>query len=669
MLMTINMLKHQFRAKLLLYCFTALACACAFAADPAAKPGIATSGSGMDNLTNGKENPAAKLHETLADGHPRLLIKPGGWEVLKARLNNDDSGKLLIQKLLGNATSYLDEPVIDGNRPSPKADILRNARNFEKRITALAMAYQLSKDDRFLQRAKSEMAAAVKMEDWNPAHFLDTAEILMGISLGYDWLYHELTPAERTAIRTAIVEKGLKPAQKIYQVEFNPARSYGGTNLFWANGKSNWTSVCHAGQLAGALAIAEDQPEMAAPVIRLAPEYLKLPLQSYEPLGAYPEGPGYWGYGTIFHVLAGAMLESATGSDRGLFPPAGSGFSNTVMFELHMTSPNGHWYNYADVELKWYNGVSPLFGFLGQRYGKMPAVAFHLDTLKNEITQTNNYHKYNNLFALNLLWMASGDALKRKSEPVPLDAHFPGEADVAVFRSAWGDPDAMYLGFKAGLNGAGHGHQDLGSFLLDCDNVRWSYELGSDNYSLPGYFGPKRDSYFRLNNLGHSTLTFGSSIQKRAEGRICHFETGAGRSGAIADLSKANPGLAKSWKRGVWMLDRSRVLVQDEVEGLVEGTPLHWQMITGAEIAIAKDGRSAILTKNGKTLRAGILQPDGATFDVIDAKPATAEENQNTGYRILRINLSGISGNVRIAVSLRPGSDAPKIEDAWIGMK
>ena len=223
MLMTINMLKHQFRAKLLLYCFTALACACAFAADPAAKPGIATSGSGMDNLTNGKENPAAKLHETLADGHPRLLIKPGGWEVLKARLNNDDSGKLLIQKLLGNATSYLDEPVIDGNRPSPKADILRNARNFEKRITALAMAYQLSKDDRFLQRAKSEMAAAVKMEDWNPAHFLDTAEILMGISLGYDWLYHELTPAERTAIRTAIVEKGLKPAQKIYQVSMKMA--------------------------------------------------------------------------------------------------------------------------------------------------------------------------------------------------------------------------------------------------------------------------------------------------------------------------------------------------------------------------------------------------------------------------------------------------------------
>lgn len=38
----------------------------------------------------------------------------------------------------------------------------------------------------------------------------------------------------------------------------------------------------------------------------------------YGPDGGYPEGFGYWGYGTSFQVMLIAALESAFGTDNGL---------------------------------------------------------------------------------------------------------------------------------------------------------------------------------------------------------------------------------------------------------------------------------------------------------------------------------------------------------------
>ena len=36
-----------------------------------------------------------------------------------------------------------------------------------------------------------------------------------------------------------------------------------------------------------------------------------------------------------------------------------------------------------------------------------------------------------------------------------------------LFRSSWGDPNAIFVGIKAGYNQAHHGHLDLGNFEMD----------------------------------------------------------------------------------------------------------------------------------------------------------------------------------------------------------
>ena len=51
------------------------------------------------------------------------------------------------------------------------------------------------------------------------------------------------------------------------------------------------------------------------------------------------------------------------------------------------------------------------------------------------------------------------------------------------------NPQALFVGFKAGDNKANHSHLDLGSFVFDAAGVRWAMDLGADDYNLPGYFG------------------------------------------------------------------------------------------------------------------------------------------------------------------------------------
>ena len=98
--------------------------------------------------------------------------------------------------------------------------------------------------------------------------------------------------------------------------------------------------------IAGSIAIAEINPELAAKTIKRSLDGLPHALDEYRPDGVYPEGSTYWGYGTSFSVVTNAMLESAFGTDFGLgdYP----GFKDSAYFRLLMNAPSGWYYNYAD---------------------------------------------------------------------------------------------------------------------------------------------------------------------------------------------------------------------------------------------------------------------------------------------------------------------------------
>jgi hypothetical protein len=488
--------------------------------------------------------------------------------------------------------------------------------------------------------------------DWSPEHFLDTAEMAMAVAIGYDWCYDALSPADRTTIKTALIQKALCFAANAYAAR-PPGEKPSDKRLWFATGTNNWNQVCNSGLLAAALAIADEEPDTARLIINGARASLPIGMHTYAPDGAWPEGPGYWTYGTTYNVLALAMLQSALGSDQGLaaIEPA---FAKTGSFRLQMETPDGAPYNFADAGGKWETVSSPAYGWIAQRYGPPVAIQGLRETLTDHFAKVAANKETDRFFPLAALWLppAPTDVV-----PAPLDAHFSGPADVAVFRSAWNDPDALYLGFKAGTNGVPHGHLDLGSFFLASDGVRWADELGPDSYNLPEYFGAKRWTYYRLNNLSQSVVIPGTEVQGiKATAPIFAFASTLPLASATADLTAVYPGAAQRILRGVFMLNRAQVLVQDDFTGLSANTPLNWQMMTPASISISADARSAILTHKDKALQVELLSPDSAKFSIASAAPPTPIENQNSRYSVLlaMVPPTAAVADQRIAVLLTP---------------
>ena len=235
-------------------------------------------------------------------------------------------------------------------------------------------------------------------------------------------------------------------------------------------------------------------------------------MAAYQPDGAYPEGPAYWAYGTTFDVVILAELEGCLGTDFGLGKAPAS--DRTALYRLAVQGPTGLGFNYADGDAAINDsddrGLAP-YAWLAQRYHWTSALWHSRELIAQEAARRGE--NGDRFLAMDAVWYPAAPDDSAKSEP--LDMHFRGRADIALFRSSWGDRRALFVGFKAGDNATNHAHLDLGSFVLDADGVRWAESLGSDNYNLPEYFGAKRwTAAPRLNNHSQNTLTPGDRLQE-----------------------------------------------------------------------------------------------------------------------------------------------------------
>ena len=142
--------------------------------------------------------------------HPRLFADAAGFEALKARLATDE----LVRR--GAAYVHRDaDKQLAGAIPERKIKdglrLLSVSHAIGDRVILHAMAYRLFGDRRHLAKAEELMLAAVAFTDWNPSHFLDVAVMSFGVAVGYDWLYGDLPPDSRAAIRAGLVRHGLDP--------------------------------------------------------------------------------------------------------------------------------------------------------------------------------------------------------------------------------------------------------------------------------------------------------------------------------------------------------------------------------------------------------------------------------------------------------------------------
>jgi hypothetical protein len=429
----------------------------------------------------------------------------------------------------------------------------------------------------------------------------------------------------------------------------------------WLQNKNNWNEVCLAGMAVGSLAVAEDEPELAAQVLALVREHNHNGLWPYQPDGIYPEGPMYWSYGTTFEAILLDALNSALGTDWGL--SQSPGFLQSVEVFLQMTGPSGKFFNFSDcIEPA---GLEPAVFWFAKRLERPEFLMFQRRELEefNRTPDLTPNSEVARLFPLTALWWPRQRETKAKFPPLSWSGDGPNP--LAFFRTSWTDPNAMYLAVKAGRASVSHGHMDAGTFIFECDGVRWAKDLGLQSYhSLEskgaGVWDSGQDGerwkIYRWNNFVHNTLTINGQLH-RIDGKaeITAFDADSETQSVVLDLTPVFGEQAVKVVRRFAFRPNRDVVIEDELEGLQPGDEVRWVMVTEAQVHI--DGRDAVLELDDRQLRLRVLSPADARLEVIPADPPdNGYDEPNPNTRIVRVKaVAPESGRVEIVVRLERG--------------
>lgn len=608
--------------------------------------------SGLINLLSYARSPLPdSLLQTLKTEHPRLLLS--SWQEfdeIKKRAANDAFVRLSMERLLQNADSILTQSVVT----YAFMDAFRmDTRNVNGHVYSLSMAYRLTGDKKYADRLWTDLEAVSRFPDWNPRHFLDCALMTHAIAIAYDWLYDAWTTEQRRILKQQLITKGLLEGLLYYDHLLNKKQ------FDWSAIEHNWNLVCNGNLALGALAIADEEPQLAARILRESLTRLPKAIRHFGPDGAWEEGPGYWSFAMRATVPILSSLKTALGTDFGLTDMAG--FSKAGQFFVSVGGAGGMSFNYADASPG--STRSPELFWLANRFGQ-PKLA----EMQKAHSLAQLSKKRGQPSPLELLWYKPQP--ETAENRLPTASYFRG-VEVATLRSSWTD-EGWFVGFKAGDNHVNHGHLDIGSYVLDYQGVRWIMDLGSQNYNVPGYFadagrGGKRWTYYRTRAEGHNTLVINPGPLEdqdvEAKTTIDRFVDRPEQSFGIMDMTDAYRGKVTSAKRGIALLDRNRVLIQDEINASGP-TDVYWFSHTQAAIRLSANGKKATLTKDGKTITAKLISPASAVFQVMEAAPLPGSpnpvgNNDNSGIQKIVVHLTGVK-NATIAVEFTESATQTK---------
>ena len=574
----------------------------------------------LSSLIASGQNNYVKTAEKLPS-HPRLLLMKGEEKTLKKQISKDAEWQNINNAILEETDLIIDLPLSERIKEGKR--LLAVSRENLRRIFALSYAYRMTGKQAYLKRAESEMLKAASFSDWNPSHFLDVGEMTMALAIGYDWLYPQLSQETRKIIEQAIIDKGLKPS---YDKKYN----------WFVNAVNNWNQVCHAGVSYGALAIWEKDPELCSDIVNRAIEKIAIPMKHYAPDGAYPEGGGYWEYGTTFCTMFLSAIEKIFGTDYGL--SQAPGFLKTGEYILNITTPALNIFSYSDNGARAF--LSPaMFWFYDKT--KDPSIIYN--QIKVYRRDGTSRIRKDRLAPAILIWGAS-TSLSNPMKPSNLFWKAQGYNPVCFMRTDWEDTSAIFTGMKMGTPSENHAHMDVGSFIMEAEGVRWAIDMGADNYNRLEVRGVdlwnmKQDSQrwdsFRYNNYSHNTLTFNRKLQNvKGKAEITGFSDNENDMYIISDLTPVYEGQVKSAKRAVSLIDKEYVVVEDKIETSNHFTMATWTLVTPAKAEIISD-KVLLLEKDGKKLYVKVSGPESIRWHISPAVSPFSFDSPNPGITIV----------------------------------
>ncbi len=589
--------------------------------------------------------------------HPRIIMTETDFAFLRENRHNGVYEKI-IDHMIAEADKALVAPLSEYVIPDG-VRLLATSRNVEERILHCGFAYHITGDEKYAARAVREMEAAAAFPDFHPRHFLDCAELVFAFGLCFDWLYDYLTPTQRKLILDRIVAKGFSAIMEEYLDEpehKNVLDPYHGYKWYKDKPGDNWKMVCNGSFISAILATFDEiKSDLCDFILTCAYDDTYEAVRAFyaEDDGTYSEGVAYWSYATRFLSFCSMSMITATGSDFGLTDWEGVKRSPYFLFAL--SSPDFIGFNFGDAGAA--SVTSPLLSWCAGRYND-PA----LYTVRKKDIEAGKINYVDALYFR--------DVADVPLSNMPLAFGKVG-ADNATFRTD-NTKDAIYAAIHFAKNHAYHGHNDMGTFVVNIGDKRFFNDLGQDNYN----FKPSYSCCYRYRAEGHNTIVFnhnkGEDQEHTANCHIHRFSDGE-ESFAIADMSEAYPG--KEVVRGL-KLDRKdgSVTLQDEIRCSAEDE-IRWSAHTSAYTRIMESGKAAILDIQGVKMYVALL-----TDGVFELRPSAPDEYspvvepaansassvlkgqaENPGCKLV-VELKGKSAR-RIAVWMLPlteGKEIPK---------
>jgi len=565
------------------------------------------------------------LRKNLRKSQPRLVLNSKIERHLKNELKTNPVVQNIYEAIQMNATEILDEPPLE--RVMTGRRLLSVSREMLYRMNMLGMVYRMEKDQEILDRINDEVVAVCNFSDWNPSHFLDVAEMSMAVALALDWTAGKLPKETQTLAKNALIEKGIKPSWP-----------ESGRNPGWAYGSNNWNQVCNGGMIAASIAIAEEDPELAAKTISRSLEGMPHALAEYAPDGVYPEGSTYWSYGTSFSVITAAMLESAFGTNFGIedYPS----FKESAVFRVLMNAPSGWYYNFADC------------GDKRSENGDITLAWFATKTGNEEFFEKERFLRpaeemgeLSRLAGAALVWISQFES--EGSENVPTVWKGEGDNPIVVFRGDENDPHDYYFGGKGGRATTSHGNMDAGSFIFELNGVRWVIDPGNQSYHAlekTGFnlWGSCQDcqrwTLLTKNNFGHSTISVNDELFiNNGFVPLVNFSKG-NNPAATFDLSALYGDNLKSATRKFLKDSPTSITIEDNIEISDSTEMIVWQLMTAADVEIVPGG--AVLHQDGKELKLDNLSHPDLMVSVVSLDPAPMElDRQMEGLKRIELRI------------------------------
>lgn len=574
--------------------------------------------------------------------HPRLLLDDETVGQIKALAASDPVTGMLVEALIHEADVLVDTPAV--GRQMEGRRLLGVSREVLRRTLVLALAARLTDDMRYTDACMRHLRAPADFVDWNPDHFLDVAEMTAALAMGYDWLHGRAQPADLTKVREAIIRHGLETSLNV-------------ESGWWIKAVNNWNPVCHGGMVMGALAVAESVPDLATRILQRADENIDRVAHAYEPDGAYFEGPNYWNYGTTYLTLYLASLQSALGED--FDTTRIPGFKASAHYIQHCTSPTGGYFNYADNPT--HRQLLALCYWFAARFDAPGLVAYDEVRLRRAIESRDKaffetFFVKSRFASFLLIWRSRlGLVAEKSASAESLVWIGQGAVPVALMRTAWNDPQAGYLGVKAGYAGANHGHDDAGTFVYETNGVRWAVDLGMQGYESLEAKGVKiwdrslsseRWRVFRLNEHGHSVLRFeGQTVDPARSASLIQVEDDKAIGRVRIDLTALHQPLLVSVEREMALLPDQSLCFEDSWTAGDQAVTARWQWMTEAAVSLHKNGFT--LTQSGQSLHVEAYDEQGrpVAFEAIDRSQGMAPYDcENPGLVCLRALLNTPAG-------------------------